>query len=300
MDFVIKNGVLVEYRGNGGNVVIPNGVTTIGREAFDYSLASSIIIPEGVRRIESLAFWHCYELVSISIPKSVTSIEIGLNAQCPKLIHLTVEKGNPKYHSAGNCVIETKSRMLISACNSSVVPLDGSVEYLGESAFQEIPNLTSVKLPYGLKVISEYAFCGCDSLLSVFIPESVYAIEDGAFMSCEKLCALTIPPSVTEIGNEAFSYCNNLTIYAYGWSYAASYARDKGIHLISAPSNQVIGNFSSVEENSQRETIKKIEEDHFLILKQYKELLDIGIISLEEFNTVKKKLLGDLSPISSN
>ena len=33
-DFEIEEGVLVEYRGQGGDVIIPSGVTAIGDEAF--------------------------------------------------------------------------------------------------------------------------------------------------------------------------------------------------------------------------------------------------------------------------
>ena len=33
-DFVIENGVLKEYKGKGGDIVIPEGVTEIGKEAF--------------------------------------------------------------------------------------------------------------------------------------------------------------------------------------------------------------------------------------------------------------------------
>jgi len=33
-DFIIENDVLIEYTGEGGEVVIPNGVTSIGDEAF--------------------------------------------------------------------------------------------------------------------------------------------------------------------------------------------------------------------------------------------------------------------------
>lgn len=42
-DFVIKNGVLTKYKGSGGNVVIPNGVTYI----------------------EDNAFYHCTSLTSV-------------------------------------------------------------------------------------------------------------------------------------------------------------------------------------------------------------------------------------------
>jgi hypothetical protein len=48
-DFRVKEGVLVEYRGPGGDVTIPEGVTSIGYSAF-YGCESltSVTIPEGV------------------------------------------------------------------------------------------------------------------------------------------------------------------------------------------------------------------------------------------------------------
>ena len=33
-DFIIRNGILKEYKGQGGDVVIPDGVTSIGDHAF--------------------------------------------------------------------------------------------------------------------------------------------------------------------------------------------------------------------------------------------------------------------------
>ena len=34
-DYIIENGVLKRYTGTGGDVVIPDGVTEIGSNAFD-------------------------------------------------------------------------------------------------------------------------------------------------------------------------------------------------------------------------------------------------------------------------
>lgn len=47
-DFVIKDGILKAYSGNGGNVVIPEGVTSIDRRAFiNCNNITSLTIPEG-------------------------------------------------------------------------------------------------------------------------------------------------------------------------------------------------------------------------------------------------------------
>ena len=55
-NFEIENGVLIKYRGYGGDVVIPDGVTSIGDGAF----------------------WDCRYLRKVVIPDSVISIGIEL------------------------------------------------------------------------------------------------------------------------------------------------------------------------------------------------------------------------------
>ena len=56
-------------------LVIPEGVTSIGSEAFgNYSSLESIIIPESVTSVGTAAFSGCTGLTSIVIPESVTSV----------------------------------------------------------------------------------------------------------------------------------------------------------------------------------------------------------------------------------
>jgi len=75
MEFEIKNGVLKEYRGKEGAVVIPEGVTRIENDAFSccFSIVS-VTVPEGVTSIGEGAFYGCDRLKSVILPRSVTSI----------------------------------------------------------------------------------------------------------------------------------------------------------------------------------------------------------------------------------
>ena len=91
-----------------------------------------------------------------------------------------------------------------------VVIKDG-VTSIGDWAFRECSNLTSVTIPNSVTSIRRAAFGGCSGLTSVIIPESVTSIGESAFLGCSSLTSITIPNSVTSIGSAAFEYCENLT-----------------------------------------------------------------------------------------
>ena len=94
-DFVIENGVLKQYVGNGGDVVIPDDVYEIGRSAFyGYREMKSITIPDSVIRINWSAFQNCEGLTKITIPARVDSIEDWAFQGCTGLTDVTVLGSN--------------------------------------------------------------------------------------------------------------------------------------------------------------------------------------------------------------
>ena len=86
-----------------------------------------------------------------------------------------------------------------------------TVTSIGEHAFYECPELTSIEIPEGVKTIGEGAFGHCSSLTKVTIPSSVTSIGNDAFYCCESLTSVEIPSSVTSIGEWAFRRCYSLT-----------------------------------------------------------------------------------------
>ncbi|MGE4577645.1 MAG: leucine-rich repeat protein [Candidatus Methanomethylophilaceae archaeon] len=84
------------------------------------------------------------------------------------------------------------------------------VTSIGDYAFKNYVNLTSVTIPDSVTTIGTQAFSGCSSLASVTIPAGLESIGDGAFNGCTSLTSVTIPDSVTTIGINAFSYCEGL------------------------------------------------------------------------------------------
>lgn len=187
------------------SITLPNYVTTIGKRAFMLcSTLSSINIPNKVTSIGEDAFSSCAALSQINIPASVESIGNKAFNGCASLNSITVEEGNTKYHSAGNCLIETERKILISGSNNSIIPNDDSVTVIESYAFYDRQNLTSATIPDSVTVIGDYAFWRCSSLENLIIGNNVISIGSNAFVNCHALKKVIIPDSVISIGESAF------------------------------------------------------------------------------------------------
>ena len=86
-----------------------------------------------------------------------------------------------------------------------------SDDVIGDYAFKNCSDLTSLTLPSSVTRIGDYAFYNCSGLTSLTLPSSVTRIGDYAFYNCSGLTSLTLPSSVTSIGEFAFRYCSGLT-----------------------------------------------------------------------------------------
>ena len=91
------------------------------------------------------------------------------------------------------------------------VVIEDDVTSIGDYAFWNCSNLTSITIPDSVTIIGNSAFNACSSLTSLTIPNSVTSIEFAAFYACSSLTSLTIPNSVTSIGDSAFNACSSLT-----------------------------------------------------------------------------------------
>ena len=90
-DFVIENGVLMAYNGEQDEVIIPDGITHIGENAFRGNRAAQIIrVPSGVVSNEDDAFSYCEGLQEIELPGTLKRIGFEAFFQCKKLAHISI------------------------------------------------------------------------------------------------------------------------------------------------------------------------------------------------------------------
>lgn len=93
------------------------------------------------------------------------------------------------------------------------ISIPQSVEYenkvykvvsIGNNAFYNCSDLTSVYIPSSIKTIGEQAFYGCSNILSIVIPNSVTSIGKRVLYACGRLASVVIGSGVTFV-DEIFS-----------------------------------------------------------------------------------------------
>ncbi len=89
------------------------------------------------------------------------------------------------------------------------VQIPNSVTMIGEAAFADAEDLTSITLPLKLTAVSRYMLAGT-AIINLVIPEGVTDIGTSAFEDCSQLQTIFLPASLQRIGSKAFSYCSNL------------------------------------------------------------------------------------------
>jgi len=226
---VIPDGMFVFCRNiTSVTFVQPSSVERIGGQAFYECQFTGIALPSSLKSIGCQAFQDT-ALTSLTIPKSVTSIHRNnsafgsIVAGCKDLVSLTVEAGNPRYKSDGNCIIETNwvaddgssvsceyfddlegQPVLLFGCATSVIP--SYVTGIFTNAFVGVEGLTTVTIPDTVKIIGSGAFVNTGLTGDIFIPISVERIYSyynyfGAFSNYATGSSLTIYVEATSRPN---------------------------------------------------------------------------------------------------
>ena len=185
--FVWQGTKIVDYKGDAENIVIPDGCTEIGEEAF----------------------WNSQIMKTLTLPATVAKIGNKAFGACHRLERISVNSANTVYNSNGDCnaVIETSTNTLVLGCKNTTIP-DG-ITVIGSGAFLGC-DIEKVVLPSSVTKLCDEAFADTE-LTTVVLPEGLQTIAGDAFFGCNNLGNITIPSTVTEIGHQAFSWCDKMT-----------------------------------------------------------------------------------------
>ena len=78
----IVNGTLIRYNGRAHDVILPEGIQTIGESAFESSKIHSIVLPHSLVCIDNFAFEGCFNLNGLILPQSVIRIGVFAFKDC--------------------------------------------------------------------------------------------------------------------------------------------------------------------------------------------------------------------------
>lgn len=85
-----------------------------------------------------------------------------------------------------------------------------NVVSIGEYAFRDCAQMTSITIPASVKEIKSYAFYNCSGVSAISIPATVTVIGEGAFEGCSSVTSMLIPQGVTVVEDETFYGCSAL------------------------------------------------------------------------------------------
>lgn len=163
-----------------------------GSDSFYHPSLKEVVINGGSTLY---TFWESNGITSVTIPASITKIDLWSFDNCNTLEKIIVSEGNEIYSSIDG-VLYNKEKTAIIRCpegKSGTIVFPDSMENINERSFYNCTEITDVTIPKGAHEIGWYAFYGCSGLTKVIIPDSVTVISDSAFIGCYNLEKIIVP-----------------------------------------------------------------------------------------------------------
>ena len=180
------------------DVVVPEGIQSITREAFFKRPLVSIRFPASLQKIAEYAFAQCEGLKSVELPDSLIRLGDSAFSMCSALEQVTLSKS-----------LQVIEQYTFNACGLRHVEIPENVREIGRWAFYGCEQLESVTLQTGLRTIARSAFCNCMQLQYINLPDGLESIGAEAFSGCYSLKqTILLPDTLLFIGNKSFWGCD--------------------------------------------------------------------------------------------
>lgn len=261
--------ILTGYKGT-GEMIIPDGVTEIGRSAFeDRTDITKVVIPSSVKIIRNKAFRSCENLTEVEFSD-------GLETICEDAFAFTGIKS---------------------------VILPDSVKSIESAAFHRC-DCKEVKLPDGLTVITESCFEYCTFLEDITFPSELKKLEDRAFMDCSG-AKIVLPEGVTYLGKLSLARVTNIhfpTTITYFADYFMGPPNDFREYRLTTPKYNPayvvhLGKYGEITytEQTQEQFMEAVSECY-----KKKAFIDMSFDGIYEILVLKDNGYGTAYSVSSN
>lgn len=240
--FTIENSTLISCELNGCTAItIPADVKTIDKMCFASADVEEVILPEGIKCIESKAFADCFNLKKINFPEGLETVKDRTFMNCGSLVEVilptTLTKiGDYAFYNAGikQLTLPDPKNVLstgisvFSAIKVKSINVPKNLR-LNKAMFSNCQQLRTVNFEADWVTIPERCFYYCTSLEKIDISKALF-IKDAAFLECYSLSVNVIPAytcvsacsfmktgvkdvtieDISKVGEKAFSDCKSL------------------------------------------------------------------------------------------
>lgn len=195
MAFIIEGNKLRRYEPETEEttVIIPDGIRRICRYCFkEQKQLTSVIIPEGVEAIGQDAFAGCMGLREIRFPASLKEIEMYAFKECTNLerVHFSLPP--------------EQAHIFSSFRDTPWYAAQGDFIIIGDTLYECRKKDAIIRIPDGVRHIHPYVFYHREKLTQMHLPDGLLTIGRDAFSQSKHLCSIYIPDTVQYIGYYAF------------------------------------------------------------------------------------------------
>lgn len=227
-DAHIREGGMTYCEGNLSGRVY--NIYTHNDEIGEYMFASchslkKITLPYSITSIELAAFELCSELEEIIKFDNITKIRSGAFQNCSKLKEFKLPKlqelESSTFEGCKSLIsleipegITTLPKAFAQGCSSlKNVVLPKTLKTIENRALCKCESLTSLEIPEGITDLPSYFVAGCSSLKNVVLPKSLNYVGWGAFQECSSLERIDLPNTLENIQTNAFASCTSLKYF---------------------------------------------------------------------------------------
>ena len=201
-----------------GPLVLPEGLDSIGKEAFQKNYITEVTIPESVRGIGQAAFYDNQYLQSATLNNNMETIVRSLFNNCKKLavVHGGKNVKNIFYRAFYGCdslrsikdvVPVTIDREAFYKCQKLENFNFSRIKSIGYESFYQCYSLKEVDLTTLTSI--DRSFAGCMGLKKVTLGNDITTIKSDAFYSCHALEEVVLGSSINSLETDCFKSDQN-------------------------------------------------------------------------------------------
>lgn len=207
-----------------GPLVLPEGLDSIGKEAFQHNYITEVTIPESVRGIGQAAFCDNQTLQSATMNNNMETIVRSLFNNCKKLavVHGGKNVKNIVYRAFYGCdslrsikdvVPVTIDREAFFKCQKLENFNFSRIKSIGYESFYQCYSLKEADLTTLTSI--DRSFAGCMGLKKVTLGNDITTIKSDAFYNCHALEEVILGSSINSLESNCFYSDKNALKHVY-------------------------------------------------------------------------------------